>query len=82
MRRDMKIVRRKDRVIGWECGETGRPGGRPLRVHGKGGQSAGDREGRPYGQLGSWCGRADVESESSAAGGARIAPRGRGAPSQ
>ena len=32
----MKIVRRKDRVIGWECGETGRPGGRPLRVHGKG----------------------------------------------
>ena len=30
----MKIVRRKDRVIGWECGETGRPGGRSLRVHG------------------------------------------------
>ena len=66
MRRDMKIVRRKDRVIGWECGETGRPGGRPLRVHGKGGQSAGDREGRPYGQLGSWCGPMQASAPTGA----------------
>ena len=30
---------RNDMVFGKGCGETGRPGGRPLRVHGKGGRA-------------------------------------------
>ena len=52
----MKIVRRKDRVIGWECGETGRPGGRPLRVHGKGGRARATARVAPTDSLGAGVG--------------------------